>query len=706
MALDPLLARLVLGFASEADEIIANVTSRLLFLERDDGDANARAEAYDEVARGLHTLKGTSGSLGLAVLETLAHCLEDRLAPARAARGVLEGAVASTLLRGLDAFKRTLRAAADGKDNPSAEAALLELEPRDVSRGSVHSGEASAAEEPAVARVDEAAFGSPALDESALRVDARHVAVLIREVELLRELRLQLEERRSEVARVVALAEKVVRREGAAELDSRLRLLERAIRADAEEAGAVLHGLEDAMKSAFLQPLRSVLEPLHRSMRDQCRAVGKEAALSIVGAELSLDRRLLDAVRVACVQLVRNAIDHGIEAPSERSARGKHREGIVVVRAEQHGNIVTVEVSDDGDGLDYARIKRVALERDLAPAEDLAKMTEAETARLLFVPGFSTRTEVSTTSGRGVGLDLVRSRIEGLGGSIEVSAAPGQGTRFLMSVPIEFGSSPLLVVRAGEHDVAVPMLAIETLLRADPAKLTRGRGSLRLSHNDEFLVVHELAVLLGARSETSNPARGAPLMIVQSDGQKVAVSVDEVVGERELTVFALPAELRHLPAFQGASTRADGALMLVLKPEWLVSAAPVALREAPRALVVDDSLTARALHRAILEAGGFTVHTASDGAQALRELERTHYDVVVCDVAMSPLDGFAFLRGLRSSDENSAVPVVMVSARDESAMHGLAITAGADAFVSKRDCASGRLLGEVKQAILRRKGAA
>jgi chemotaxis protein histidine kinase CheA/CheY-like chemotaxis protein len=694
VALDPLLAQLIRGFAVEAAEIVDGITRNVLALERaTEIDANG-IEAYSELARGLHTLKGTSGSLGLGTLASLAHKLEDLVAPTRAAKTPLSADTADYILKGLDAYLTSLRANADNRDDQAAETALTLLEnPVPSSKELLEEAAPTSRRE---VEEDE--------DDLALRVDARSVTVLMREVEHLRELRLQLEDRRQHVARATDAALRLPRAESA-DLRNLLMILDRALRTDAEAAGAVLENLEEGLKTVFLQPLRSVLEPLHRSVRDQCRATGKEASLSIVGAELSLDRRVLEALRVAIVQLVRNAVDHGIEGPDERTRAGKHREGTIVVRAAQQGNIVTVEVADDGSGLALQRIRQVASARGLASNDDLSRMDAAQLSNFIFQPGFSTRKEVSSTSGRGVGLDIVRERIEALQGTIEIEGTERQGTRFLLSLPVEFGSSPLLVVSAGEHEVAVPMLAVESVQRVDNEHLTTVRGEMRLLHHDDLVPIHDLAALLGTRV-AKKPPPGSTLLVLQNQGKRAAVYVDAIAGERDLTVFALSAELRQLPSFQGASMQADGQLVLVLKPDWVIAAPAPEIRTAARALVVDDSLTARALHRAILEAGGYVVHTASGGEQALADLEVAAYDVVVCDVSMAPMDGFQFVNALRATPDRMATPIVLVSARDDDTVREEAMASGADAFVTKRECAAGRLLAEVRGAINRRKGAA
>lgn len=689
MALDPLLAPLVRGFAAEAEEIAETITRALLDLEK--GGTEGADEHYREVARGLHTLKGTAGSLGLSNLSELAHRLEDLVGPLRAAREAMSADVADLVLRGLDSYLTTLRATADGRDDSAADVALGVLEqPSPTSR----------------AMLEELAPASQEFDEVdiALRVDAKSATELMRRVEFLRELRLQLGDRRRALRQSLIAAERLPKGQ-TGELRTLLASLDRGLGADEELAGDILQNLEESLRTVFLQPLRTVLEPLHRGVRDQCRSVGKEAALSIVGAEISLDRRLLDALRASVVQLLRNAVDHGIERPDDRRRAGKHREGSIVVRVTQHGNLVSVEVSDDGGGIDLERVRTVAIERGVVAKDVAAGLTERELAGLIFAPGFSTKAEVTKTSGRGVGLDLVKERIEALGGGVVVDSRAGQGTRVVLDLPVEFGSSPLLVVGVGDHEVAVPMLSVESVLRCELSQVTALRGELRLSVAAELVPIHDLGALLGVRFERA-PTKGAPLLLVQSQGRRAALLVDAVLGERDLAILALPAELRHLAAYQGASMEADGRLLMVVKAEWVTDSKVSSASLERRALVIDDSLTARALHRAILEAGGFGVHAVSSAELGLEALRATTYEAVVCDIGMAGMDGLAFAEALRAIPERASTPLVLVSARADAATQREALARGADAFVTKAECAAGRLLAEVRGAVTRRRGAA
>jgi two-component system chemotaxis sensor kinase CheA len=264
----------------------------------------------------------------------------------------------------------------------------------------------------------------------------------------------------------------------------------------------------------------------------------------------------------------------------------------------------------------------------------------------------------------------------------------------------------VLVVRAAEQEFGVPLAAVERVVAATKQTVIVGRTQMKLEHGDRLLPLRDLGAVLALR-QTTVPVQGQPVMVLESQGLRFGVAVDEVVGDRDLVIRALPVEVASVNAFQGASTTARGDLLLIVRPTWLASAdlGETTLAPVRRALVVDDSLTARALHRAMLEAGGYVVHAVSSAVQALEWLLRGHYDVVVCDVAMKQMDGIAFTITAREHEALRAIPIVLVSARQESDLSTRAIAAGADAFLSKSDCAHGRLLAEVTAILARRAGA-
>ena len=736
---DPLMEQLLAGFVDESQEIFERCTKDLIELEKA-SPGGSGGHVFDDLARGLHTLKGSAATLGLDELADFAHRMEDVILPLRGSQQAVPQALADAVLRSLDVWMASLRAAAartTGPDlqpsidllaavrlahAPSVTASALGREPAlpvavplalaltpplpHSPPAAVQSSEGDHPRRRSEDRGPDEPLPQPTAEDGTWRVSTRQVIGLLHEVERLREVRLRLEERRRELERTLALLDRLGIQSETAESRAMLLSVRRSLVADGEEAADIVASMEDSLKAISTMPMRTVLEPLRRAVRDLTRQSGKLANLSVVGAEVSLDRRVIESLRSPLVHLVRNAVDHGLESPDVRESRGKHREGALTIRVEQQGNMLFIEVADDGNGLDVQRIREAAQRRNIASADELAAMGPAQVHQLIFRPGFSTRTEVSEVSGRGVGLDIVRNQIQSLQGHVEVQSVPGQGTRFILTLPAELGSSPVLVVRCGEHQIGLPMAAVESSRTARANDLRVGRSRVQLQHREQLMPLQDLGALMGLR-QPEVPVDGQPLLILQSQGRRIALSVDEVLGDKELVIRPLPLEVRDLPAYQGAATLARGELVLIVRPDWLVNAdrrTDASVSGTRRALVVDDSLTARALHRTALEAGGYLVHTASSGKQALEQLRHSAYDVMVCDIGMDEMDGFELTAEVRGRSETDAMPIILVSAREAASDKERGVAVGADGFLSKKDCVSGRLLSEVAAVIGRRKG--
>src|ERR1700737_2409913 len=449
-------------------------------------------------------MKGSAATLGLDELSELAHAMENVFLPLRGSEGTMPLPVADALLKTVDVWLLHLKATADGSEQPDL-VPWFELVRGLATADAPQNGKpdkagelpSTAPEQPKAQRSDPTPERSdPApeegkQDDGSWRVNTRQVIGLLDEVERLREVRLRVEERRREMEKALAQLARLGILSETAETRALLMGVSRALAADGEEAADIVNSMEDGLKAITTAPVRTILEPLRRAVRDLCKQIGKEAQLSVVGAEVSLDRRVLEALRGPLVHLVRNAVDHGLEAPEVREKRGKHREGALVVRVEQQGNMLFVEVADDGAGLDLARIREVAAQRGLATPEEIATMPVPQLSQLIFRPGFSTKVEVSEVSGRGVGLDVVQRQIEALRGHVEVHTVQGQGTRFVLSLPTGLGSSPVLVVRCGEHLLGIPMIAVESSRPSRAREIRVGRNRVQLEHREELLPLQD-----------------------------------------------------------------------------------------------------------------------------------------------------------------------------------------------------------------------
>lgn len=495
------------------------------------------------------------------------------------------------------------------------------------------------------------------------------------------------------------------------QLDAHLRRLTRELgrlAASARNDARALHRASDEVADELqrlrLRPFAEAVSGLNRMVRDIGAASGRQVVLQLAGTEVEADRAVLDALREALMHLVRNAVDHGIEPAEERARIGKPREGTVRVAARMMGAGIRVTVSDDGRGLDTDAVRERLAARGLEIPE-----SEQELAEVLFQGGFSTRTEASEISGRGVGLDVVRSSVERIRGSVRVRWNPGQGTTFIIQTPLVLATQRMLVVQVGGQPLAIPDTAVARLLRLDPGELRESGGRRFVVTATGPVPLVPLAQLLGPPLTSAAPGRRLAVVILEDGERRLAVMVDALLDETELVVRQV--ERRGggaLPAIAGAATLPDGQIALVLHPTALVMAGlgrqvagpargsgiawhdtaqpPEELaeeRRAPRLLVVDDSITTRTLEQSVLEAAGYDVVTAVDGEDGWRQLQELGADLVITDVEMPRMDGFTLCQTIRSSRRFAQLPVVLVTSLEDAEHRARGVEVGADAYVVK-----------------------
>ncbi|NPC68481.1 hybrid sensor histidine kinase/response regulator [Corallococcus sp. AB004] len=487
------------------------------------------------------------------------------------------------------------------------------------------------------------------------------------------------------------------------------RLLEHAKEAhrDGEQQSLVAQVIRDDLRDLRMVPASQVLEPLRRTVRETASRLGKEVALELGGTDVRLDRRIVDALKDPLVHLVRNAIDHGLEMPAERKAAGKQETGRLVVRVEARGTRIGVIVEDDGAGLDPVRVRATAVRRGLMNQEAADKLSDAQAARLIFQPGFSTRDEVTSTSGRGVGLDVVLATAQRLQGSADVEYTPGKGTRFIVDLPLTLAAALGLLVRTGTTVTAIPSDTVKRVLRldADDVGTVAGRVVARLDGEQlTFLSLSE-AIGLPRMPLALESGRRQTAVLLSLGEERVLYAIDEVVGQQELVVRALGKHLRDVTHLAGAAVLDDGRVVPVLNAPELLRAAKPDTRTSggesklPRILVCDDSLTTRFAMKSLLEIAGYPVVTASDGEEAWQVLERVHCHLVVSDWQMPRLDGVGLARRIKGHPMFRRTPIILVTSLDSNEDRAAGLEAGADGYLVKREVERGKLLELVRQLL-------
>jgi two-component system chemotaxis sensor kinase CheA len=456
--------------------------------------------------------------------------------------------------------------------------------------------------------------------------------------------------------------------------------------------------LRDDLRALRMVPAAAMLEPLRVAVRELSGRLGRPVELVLHGVEVRIDRRLVDELRDPLLHLVRNAVDHGIEAVEARRAAGKPATGRLLVRVEPRGSRVGLVVEDDGDGLDLVAIRARAAELGLLGEAS----SDAALARLIFTPGFSTAAEVTRVSGRGVGLDVVLEAVTRLGGAVDVRSEPGRFTRFDLDLPLTLSATAAILVRVGGDLAALPADAVERVVLLGPRDLAISADGASVRIGDDTLPLASLAGLLGL---SATPPRAAlrPALLLAVGPRRALVTPDEVLGQQELLVGSLGPAAGSLPHLVGAAVLDDGRLVGLLNPAELLRRIPAAGRAAeprgPRVLVADDAQTTRSAMKGLLEEAGFEVLVAEDGAQALRLAAERMPALVVTDVEMRPMGGLELARRLKADPALRGVPLVMVTSLESPAARAAGLAAGADHYLVKREVARDELVALLRKLV-------
>ncbi len=485
------------------------------------------------------------------------------------------------------------------------------------------------------------------------------------------------------------------------------RALQRTLETTEDELaaqGRLTRDLQDDLLRTRMVEFEGQSDRLYRVVRQAAKETGKHVRLDIVGGSIEVDRGVLDRMTPAFEHLLRNCVTHGIELPDARAQAGKDPTGTIIVSVTQEGNEVGVEFRDDGAGLDLARIREKGLASGLL--DDVAA-SDADLANLIFAAGFSTAETVTELAGRGVGMDVVRSEVNAMGGRIETATSRGQGTSFKLVLPLTTAVTQVVMLRCGETVVAVPSTLIEIVRRATADELERAYETGAYSLGDRSLLFFWLGALLQLPPSHHEAGRMRSVVVVRSAQQRVALHVDEVLGNQEVVVKNLGPQLARLPGLAGMTLLASGAVALIYNPVALATlygdsarAAMQAARQsgsafqpaepaeaptklAPLVLVVDDSLTVRRVTQRLLVREGYRVELAKDGMEALERLAEVQPEVVLSDIEMPRMDGFDLVRNIRADARLRNLPVIMITSRIAQKHRDHAAELGVDHYLGK-----------------------
>ena len=471
--------------------------------------------------------------------------------------------------------------------------------------------------------------------------------------------------------------------------------------------------LYDTALACRMRPFADVLSGQVRMVRDLGRSLGKQVRLEIEGEKTQVDRDVLEKLEAPLTHLLRNAVDHGIEAPEQRVLAGKPAEGLIRLRASHQAGLLVLELVDDGAGVDLERVRRSIVERGLSPEQTAASLSEEELLTFLFLPGFSLRDKVTEVSGRGVGLDAVQHMVRQLRGAVVLEQTAGEGSRFHLEVPLTLSVVRSLVVEVGSEAYAFPLAHIERMCDLAPEDIVQVEGRQHFWHEGRHIGLVAASQLLD-RPSTQNGGQTLKVVVIRERETIYGVAVERFIGERTLVVLPLDERLGKVQDISAGALLDDGSVVLIIDVEDLLRSVEKLLdtgrleriarqnqAQAPRKriLVVDDSLTVRELQRKLLLNRGYDVAVAVDGMDGWNALRSEDFDLLITDIDMPRMDGIELVSLLRRDNRLQSLPVMVVSYKDREEDRRRGLDAGADYYLAKASFHDDALLDAVVELI-------
>ncbi|MEM8614740.1 MAG: response regulator, partial [Cyanobacteria bacterium P01_H01_bin.105] len=695
-------------------ERLQTLESNLLDLEKNPNDK----ALLSALLRETHSLKGDARSAGVESVEVLTHAVEDVLSSIQIQTLNLDSAVSDRLYESLDTIGKLVDEAVTGSpanvDTSGLVQALIQIAP---SSPTLPATEIDLELPTTVATP--VADSLPAANKSStqidtIRVQVRDLDALTTQAEELAVTRIQIAQTSTQTDQIMALWEewrtnkdkqKAAPGQSYEERFENLILnLQSTLQANSNKLELVSEDLRDRVRRLQLLPLSTLFQPLQRVVRDLAKQQSKEINLVLEGDNATADKRLLEGVKDALLHLVRNAVDHGIETSSEREAAGKSAVANLQVKAYQTAISLTIEITDDGRGLDIDKIKQTAIKRRLHSPEDLEAMSTSQIHRLILTPGFSTRSFITEISGRGVGLDVVRNQVEQLKGSIQIESTPGQRCTFRLQLSTALSTANVVLVEAQGMTFAVPIEFLKTTLLVSPKQIVTTDGQYTIMFDDQTIPVANLTDVLElskspiydwvAQSGFSADD-DRPCVVLNIGNEQAGFFIDRLISQQEVVSKPMGSLLKRVRNVSGTTVLGSGDICMILNPPDLLKSVQQqtlsenltinepAIQNKPVILLVEDSPPVRIQEKRLFEGAGYVVVTATNGLEGYNTLQSGLFDAVVSDVEMPYLDGFSLVAKIRQHQEYDNLPVILVTTLDSDADRQRGADAGANAYILK-----------------------
>ena len=496
-------------------------------------------------------------------------------------------------------------------------------------------------------------------------------------------------------------------------LGSLINNLKTRAREDAASLSIIGDRLESGIQDLRQLPLSTVFNIYPRMVRDLARQQGKEIELLIEGGDTKADKKILEEIKDPLLHLIRNAIDHGIETPDERISQGKSKTATITLRGYQTGNSIGIEISDDGRGLDIESIAQTAIKRRVRTETELAAMSESQIQSLIFASGFSTRTEITELSGRGVGLDVVRANVERLKGSLQVTSVPGNGCKFQVRLNTSLATTKVLILDVNQTLYALPLEFIQTMITLSPQDIYQIEGHPTVTFANQPLSVSKLAALLQLPTPQQNYTKHKNYLsciVLQVGSEHFGIIVDDLVDQQDVVLKPQSKLLQRIPNIAGATILGSGEVCMILHPpdllhslrsgSWQKVSDPVeSVVTTHRLLLVEDSPIIRTQMQRLLQGAGYHVTLAEDGLAGWEQVQTQDFDLVLSDVEMPQMTGLEMTSNIRQDSKYDRLPIVLITTLASPADKRRAQEAGANAYLTKGDFDQRLLFQTLEQLI-------
>ena len=713
-------------FQVEAAEHIQTITSGLLELEGTSEPAG-RTEILETITRAAHSMKGAARAVELREVEIQCHHMESTLTKCKQAGEAPTAAVLDEIHAALNAIAEATAA------NPPATVESTAGSPAQAETESTDGAEPAApAGPPAPLQVSAGDTVRLSIAKLEAHLVGAEELVAVKQnagqrVGDFQALQSQLDAWQREWSGFETgvsdrsgrfaggRTEEFIRttRERLNAMQENVSRLSQDVRRDHHVVGRLVDDLLEESKQLLLLPFATLAVPLSKLVRDLCRDQAKEAELQISGQELEIDKRILEEMKDPLIHLLRNAVDHGVEPPDQRVRAGKSPQAVLSLSVSAlPGRRVEFVLADDGAGIDTAKVREAAVRHGVLSAGQAAQRTDSQLNDFIFMDEISSRSQVSTLSGRGLGLAIVREQAEKLGGSVAVESTPGEGTCFRVVLPSTLSTFRGITVEVGNQLFILPTAQVEGVGRVESTEIHTVEGRETITWRNRAVAWVRLADILGlAEGEIDPDDSGMKLFLLVGRGdQQIALAVQAVKDEQEVLVKPLLKPLSRVRNIAGATVLGSGRLVPILEISDLMKSARQTFRAAvsardresaqrPTILFVEDSFTSRTLIKGILEADGFRVLTAVDGLEGYARLRHEKIDLVISDVDMPRLDGFGLTDRIRKHHSMADLPVILVTARETPEDRERGLNAGADAYLTKSGFDQTSLLETVRRLL-------